>query len=127
MFSTYSSQTRMKIYLRLQGFHLLQQRIPHSFNLIIFYPLYVWWPIPLSLTTTYGVSVDFFSSRYLDVSVPLVLVLHNINTAPGFPLGQLWISGITHLPITFRRVIRPLLVLPRHPPKALLWLLLLYH
>ena len=27
------------------------------------------WPSPLSLATTYGVSIDFFSSGYLDVSV----------------------------------------------------------
>ena len=28
------------------------------------------WPLPLSLATTRGISVDFFSFRYLDVSVP---------------------------------------------------------
>ena len=27
------------------------------------------WPLPLSLATTSGISVDFFSSPYLDVSV----------------------------------------------------------
>ena len=30
------------------------------------------WPGPLSLATTQGVSVDFLSSGYLDVSVPRV-------------------------------------------------------
>ena len=33
------------------------------------------WPLPLSLATTDGISVDYFSSAYLDVSVrrvPLV-------------------------------------------------------
>ena len=30
------------------------------------------WAIPLSLATTRGISLDFFSSRYLDVSVPWV-------------------------------------------------------
>ena len=30
------------------------------------------WPPPLSLATTRGISVDFFSSGYLDVSVPRV-------------------------------------------------------
>ena len=43
------------------------------------------WPLPLSLATTRGISVDFFSSRYLDVSVPGV-PLHNL-------LIQLWIYG----------------------------------
>ncbi len=28
-----------------------------------------YWPIPLSLATTNGISIDFFSSGYLDVSV----------------------------------------------------------
>ena len=31
---------------------------------------------PRSLATTNGISVDFFSSGYLDVSVPLVRLLH---------------------------------------------------
>ena len=30
------------------------------------------WATPLSLAATYGISFDFFSSRYLDVSVPWV-------------------------------------------------------
>ena len=33
------------------------------------------WALPRSLTTTWGISVDFFSSGYLDVSVPLVTFL----------------------------------------------------
>ena len=28
------------------------------------------WALPLSLATTDGISIDFFSFRYLDVSVP---------------------------------------------------------
>ena len=34
------------------------------------------WPLPLSLATTRGISVDFFSSRYLDVSVPEVPLIY---------------------------------------------------
>ena len=30
------------------------------------------WPLPRSLATTYGISVDVFSSPYLDVSVQAV-------------------------------------------------------
>ena len=30
------------------------------------------WPLPISLATTFGISVDFSSSGYLDVSVPRV-------------------------------------------------------
>ena len=42
------------------------------------------WPLPLSLATTRGISVDFFSSRYLDVSVP------------GVPRVRLWIYLTLH-------------------------------
>ena len=34
--------------------------------------LYPVWPLPRSLATTSGISVDFFSSPYLDVSVQAV-------------------------------------------------------
>ena len=30
------------------------------------------WPAPISLATTFGISVDYFSSPYLDVSVQAV-------------------------------------------------------
>ncbi len=42
------------------------------------------WPPPLSLATTRGISVDVFSSGYLDVSVPRV------------PRVPLWIHGTLH-------------------------------
>ena len=34
------------------------------------------WAVPRSLTTTWGIAVAFFSSGYLDVSVPLVRLTH---------------------------------------------------
>ena len=34
------------------------------------------WPLPRSLATTSGISVDFFSSPYLDVSVQAVPLIH---------------------------------------------------
>ena len=34
------------------------------------------WPLPLSLATTKGISVDVFSSPYLDVSVQAVPPIH---------------------------------------------------
>ena len=34
------------------------------------------WPLPLSLATTHGISVDFFSSPYLDVSVQAVPLIY---------------------------------------------------
>ena len=42
------------------------------------------WPLPLSLATTNGISVDVSSSRYLDVSVP------------GVPHVTLWIHVTFH-------------------------------
>ena len=71
------------------------------------------WPGPRSLATTNGVSVDFFSSGYLDVSVPRVrLTALFIQTAiPHMrwvsPFGYLRIKGCSHLPVTFRSVPRP--------------------
>ena len=38
------------------------------------------WPLPRSLATTDGISVDFFSCRYLDVSVPCVYLPHTMNS-----------------------------------------------
>ena len=34
------------------------------------------WPLPRSLATTYGISVDFSSSPYLDVSVQAVPLVY---------------------------------------------------
>ena len=39
------------------------------------------WPLPRSLATTYGISVDFFSSPYLDVSVQAVPLLCLFDSA----------------------------------------------
>ena len=88
------------------------------------------WPLPLSLATTRGISVDFFSSPYLDVSVQavssvklwLALLLYGDRAYPaGFPhsenhgskpaFGSPW-----H--IADCCVLRRLLV-PRHSPCAL--------
>lgn len=39
------------------------------------YSHYCHWPLPRSLATTCGVSIDVLSYRYLDVSVPCVRFL----------------------------------------------------
>ena len=53
------------------------------------------WPLPRSLATTSGISVDFFSSPYLDVSVQAVtfirLCIYLMMTGliqPGFPIRK---------------------------------------
>ena len=53
--------------------YLYAVRTPHTL-------LHAVWPPPLSLATTRGISVDFFSSPYLDVSVqalPLVRLFYS--------------------------------------------------
>ena len=63
--------------IRLTFKILYAVRTPKVFLLLV-------WPLPLSLATTSGISVDFFSSRYLDVSVP------------GVPHVNLWIQLTFH-------------------------------
>jgi hypothetical protein len=76
------------------------------------------WAVPLSLAATNGVSVDFLSCRYLDVSVPCVgsgRTMHSsggegnwLPSANGLPHWE--IPGLTvawHLPRAYRSLPRP--------------------
>ena len=93
------------------------------------------WPSPLSLATTRGISVDFFSSGYLDVSVPRVpyvtlwihVTLHDSSPC-GFPhseiCGSKLICSSPQL-IAACHVLHRLLM-PRHSPYALVRLNFLY-
>ena len=86
------------------------------------------WPLPRSLATTCGISVDFFSSPYLDVSVQAVPHVHLLVQCTltrycraGLPHSE--ISGsslICSYPklIAACRVLHRLLM-PRHSPCAL--------
>ena len=71
------------------------------------------WPCPLSLTTTNGVSFDFLSSGYLDVSVPRVhlLTLYIQAKIPinrwVTPFGYPRIKAYCQLPAAFRSLSRP--------------------
>ena len=93
------------------------------------------WPPPLSLATTRGISVDFFSSGYLDVSVPRVpyvtlwihVTLHDSSPC-GFPHSEIhgsklicsspWLIAACHVLLR--------LLMPRHSPYALVRLNFLY-
>ena len=86
------------------------------------------WPGPLSLATTYGVSVDVLSSWYLDVSVPkvrfLILCIQiKILKMSGFPHSEIHGSkGVRPSP----RLIAAYYVLhrfflPRHSRIALIY------
>ena len=86
------------------------------------------WPLPLSLATTHGISFDFSSSGYLDVSVPRVprvdlwiqSTLHGSSPC-GFPhsdiRGSMLIYSSPRL-FAVSHVLRRLLM-PRHSPYAL--------
>src|SRR5690606_6987763 len=71
------------------------------------------WAAPRSLVATQGISVDFFSSGYLDISVPRVRLVH-LCIQCTIPLAR-WVSPFGHcrikaccqLPDTFRRLPRP--------------------
>ena len=72
-----------------------------------------YWPGPRSLATTSGVSVDFLSSGYLDVSVPrvrsnsLCIQLKVHLTVWVAPFGHIGINAYSRLPRSFRSVSRP--------------------
>ena len=73
------------------------------------------WPLPRSLATTYGISVDFSSSPYLDVSVQAVphLRLFDSTQVSGVllrrvsPFGNLGIKAYVQLPRAYRSLSRP--------------------
>ena len=86
------------------------------------------WPLPLSLATTRGISFDFSSSGYLDVSVPRVPHVHlcvqcTFHDSSSWVFPHSDISGsmlICSSPKLFAacRVLHRLLM-PRHSPCAL--------
>ena len=55
------------------------------------------WPLPLSLATTRGISVDFSSSPYLDVSVQAVPLIHLWIQCMILILSYEWIAPFGHL------------------------------
>ena len=93
------------------------------------------WPLPLSLATTRGISFDFSSSGYLDVSVPRVphaylCVQYTFHGSSPWVFPHSDISGsmlICSSPKLFAacHVLRRL-PMPRHSPYALLRLNYLY-
>ena len=73
------------------------------------------WPPPRSLATTCGISVDVFSSPYLDVSVQAVPHVHLFDSmhVTGVllqwvsPFGNLRIDAYVPLPEAYRSLSRP--------------------
>ena len=84
------------------------------------------WPLPRSLATTGGISVDVFSSPYLDVSVQAVPRIGLFDSpyaaiAGGFPhsviSGSMLICSSPKLFAAYHDLHR--LLMPRHSPCAL--------
>ena len=79
---------------RVQGYHPLWLTFPsHSTMLFSDYAvltpgvlLLPVWPLPISLAATLRISVDFFSSAYLDVSVQRV--------SPHIPMYSVYVTGL---------------------------------
>ena len=109
---------------RVHDFHILwlvfpyhSARLPQCRNVVrtpkVLLPLV--WPNPRSLATTCGISVDFFSSPYLDVSVQAVphiyLCIQYMLTAlltAGFPHSEIHgYNDCFRLPVAYRRSLRP--------------------
>ncbi len=93
----------------LLGYHfVLVALTPNVFLLLV-------WPPPLSLATTRGISVDFFSSPYLDVSVQAVPLMHlciqcmmtGHDSSRISPFGHPRLSAYLRLPVAFRSLSRP--------------------
>ena len=87
------------------------------------------WALPRSLAATYGIDVSFFSSRYLDVSVPGLTFhalwigawMHEVFSC-GFPhsdiRGSLIMCISPRLFAAYHVFLRP--KVPRHPPRVLI-------
>ena len=119
----YSGSSLMQFAFRLRGSHPLWLAFPyHSAKLLHRYvspqpqrinPLV--WPLPRSLATTDGISVDVFSSPYLDVSVQAVshVRLFDSTHADGGllrrvpPFGNLRVTGYLLLTAAYRSLSRP--------------------
>ena len=83
-------------------------RTPESRSLLV-------WPLPRSLATTDGISVDVFSSPYLDVSVQAVPHVHLFDSVHVVqvlpvrvsPFGNLRVKAYVQLTAAYRSLSRP--------------------
>ena len=119
----YSGTQLTQITFRIRGSHPLWPAFPcRSSKLLSRYagpqpqrinPLV--WPLPISLATTFGISVDVSSSSYLDVSVQTVPHVHLFDSMHVTevllqwvsPFGNPRINGYLLLPEAYRSLSRP--------------------
>ena len=119
----YSGSRLNKFGFRLRVSHPLWMAFPcHSTNLFVRCagpqprrinpPV---WPLPRSLATTCGISVDFSSSPYLDVSVQAVPHLRLFDSTQAdrvllcrvSPFGNLRVKAYVQLTAAYRSLSRP--------------------
>ena len=119
----YSGSSPLRNRFRIHDSHILWSAFPDcsSNNFSLFdcpqpqriNPLV--WPLPRSLATTSGISVDFSSSPYLDVSVQAVPRVHLFDSMHAdwilssrvAPFGNPRINGYLLLPEAYRSLSRP--------------------
>ena len=73
------------------------------------------WALPISLAATFGIDLSFFSSGYLDVSVPRVPSTQTMYSSVSdwatpsrvSPFGRQGIYACLRLPLAFRSLPRP--------------------
>ena len=106
------SSSACRFIFHIQGYHLLWHFFPEVFVELI--GIMQTWTVPLSLATTKGISVDFFSSGYLDVSVHQVrfvclCIQRTIPARSGWvsPFGDLRLVTCCRFPGAYRRLLRP--------------------
>ena len=74
-----------------------------------------------SLAVTNSISIDFFSCRYLDVSIPCVPCPYGPDAEVA--LGHLRINSYVQIPGAYRSLSRPSSAFePSHPPNSLILL-----
>ena len=119
----YSGSPLNTLIFRLRDSHPVSLAFPHHSAKLCIRPqvrtptilLQSVWPLPRSLATTDGISVDFFSSPYLDVSVqavPRVWLFDSpyadrVLLCRVSPFGYLRISAYLQLPEAYRSLSRP--------------------
>ena len=119
----YSGYSLIRIGFRIRGSHPLWPAFPCrssnlSYRCVSPQPRRInppVWPLPRSLATTDGISVDVFSSPYLDVSVqgvPHVHLFYSVHVDAVLPhrvspFGNLRINAYVPLPVAYRSLSRP--------------------
>ena len=114
----------VQVILRLRDCHPLWSRFPSLFGSSSSSPCrpatpnlrrHSVWPLTSSLAATGVIEFSFFSSGYLDVSVPRVPSYVTMDSSHGdggshrrvSPFGNPWLKACLRLPMAYRSLLRP--------------------